>query len=189
MSQSETASWLICVQNSRIKVCRSLASWSYPASCRKPCTATLTYELSQALAHKRELISPGNCIYPTRPIPCLRGARMEADVHSRYRAAYELGSTQQASETRPMDSLAVLSNVAAAAQARSNILPVNTRDQDSTAYAHNNSYGYNSMAKALDSLEGQTMELDPASPSTGRQPSRYSVFRVYDVTCSDSNKV
>lgn len=131
-----------------------------------------TNSLTSAGPQARADISLGICIYPTRPIPCLRGARMEAYVHSQYRVGYGLGSVQQAGETRPMDSLAVLSNVAAAAQAGGNIPPADMRYQDPTTYAHNNSHGSSPMAEALGAMKSQNMDLDPISPPRGHQTPR-----------------
>ncbi|OAA78073.1 lysine-specific histone demethylase 1 [Akanthomyces lecanii RCEF 1005] len=106
---------------------------------------------------------------------------MEAYVHSQYRVGYGLGSVQQAGETRPMDSLAVLSNVAAAAQAGGNIPPADTRYQDPTAYAHNNSHGSSPMAEALGVMKSHNMDPDPVSPPRGHQTP--SVIKIEKPDC------
>ncbi|ATY60680.1 lysine-specific histone demethylase 1 [Cordyceps militaris] len=92
---------------------------------------------------------------------------MEADVHSQYRPGYELGPC----DTRPIDSLPVLSNVVATAPTRSNVPPVNRRVQVSTGCHHNSSYGPISMAEDPRGIESQVLELDTVTPPLGHNVS------------------
>ncbi|KAF1731615.1 putative lysine-specific histone demethylase 1 [Beauveria bassiana] len=94
---------------------------------------------------------------------------METDPHSENRAGPENGHVLQACETRPMDSLSVLSNVATAAQARHDIPPGSTRAQDPTTYAQNSFYGPISIAEASAEMKGRGMVLSTVSSPPSHQ--------------------